>query len=142
MPVVYSDNPPRNLLQAIGRGFRMKCPSCGTGSLFNKYLKVAPACSSCSEELHHHRADDAPPYFTILIVGHLIIPMVVAVEMAYRPDLWIHAALWFPMTLILAMTALPLIKGALVGLQWANYMHGFDPHDRADADGLGMLPGE
>ena len=142
MPVVFSDNPPRNLLQAIGRGFRMKCPSCGTGSLFNKYLKVAHACSSCSEELHHHRADDAPPYFTILIVGHLIIPMVVAVEMAYRPDLWIHAALWFPMTLILAMTALPLIKGALVGLQWANYMHGFDPHDRADADDLGMLPGE
>lgn len=142
MPVVYSENPPRNLRQAMGRGFRMKCPSCGTGSLFHKYLKVAPACSSCSEELHHHRADDAPPYFTILIVGHLIVPMVLAVEMAYRPDLWIHAALWFPMTLFLAMTALPLMKGALVGLQWANYMHGFDPTDRADADDLGMQAGE
>lgn len=140
MPVTYADNPPRNLLQALGRGFRMKCPGCGEGSLYKKYLKVTPACVSCGEELHHHRADDAPPYFTILVVGHLIIPMVLAVEMAYRPDLWIHAALWFPMTLFLAMSALPLIKGALVGLQWANYMHGFDPHDRDEPDGLGIQP--
>ncbi len=140
MPVVYAENPPRNLLQALGRGVRMKCPGCGIGSLFSKYLKVAPTCSSCGEELHHHRADDAPPYFTILVVGHLIVPMVLAVEMAYRPDLWIHAALWLPMTLFLAMSALPLIKGALVGLQWALYMHGFDPHDREEPDGLGVEP--
>ena len=141
MPVVISENPPRNLRQALVRGFRMKCPSCGAGSIFTKYLKVTPACSDCGEELHHHRADDAPPYFTILVVGHIIVPMVLAVEMAYRPDLWIHAALWFPMTLILAMSALPLIKGMLVGLQWANYMHGFDPQFREQDDGLGIEPG-
>jgi uncharacterized protein (DUF983 family) len=129
MPVVIADNPPRNLLRALGRGFRMKCPNCGIGSLFTSYLKVAPACSHCDEELHHHRADDAPPYFTILVVGHVIVPMVLAIEMAYRPALWIHAALWLPMTLIVAMLALPLIKGALVGHQWALYMHGFDPQN-------------
>jgi uncharacterized protein (DUF983 family) len=56
--------------------------------------------------------------------------MVLALEMAYRPALWIHAALWLPMTLIVAMSTLPLIKGALVGHQWALYMHGFDPRDR------------
>jgi uncharacterized protein (DUF983 family) len=130
MPVVIADNPPRNLLQALGLGFRMKCPNCGIGPLFTSYLKVAPECSHCGEELHHHRADDAPPYFTILVVGHVIIPMVLALEMAYRPALWIHAALWLPMTLIVAMSTLPLIKGALVGHQWALYMHGFDPRDR------------
>jgi uncharacterized protein (DUF983 family) len=130
MPVAYAENPPRNLWRAIARGFRMKCPNCGMGSVFTGYLKVAHACENCGEELHHHRADDAPPYFTILIVGHLIVPMVLAVEMAYHPDLWIHAALWLPMTLIVTMSALPLIKGALVGLQWALYMHGFDPGNR------------
>jgi len=140
MPVVISENPPRNLWQALVRGFRMKCPSCGTGSIFHKYLKVTPACSDCGEELHHHRADDAPPYFTILVVGHIIVPMVLAVEMAYRPDMWIHAALWFPLTLILAMSALPLIKGTLVGLQWANYMHGFDPQFPEQNVGLGIEP--
>lgn len=108
----------------------MKCPNCGIGALFTSYLKVAPACPNCGEEFHHHRADDAPPYFTIVIVGHLIVPMVLAVEMAYRPDLWVHAALWLPMTLIVTLASLPLIKGALVGHQWALYMHGFDPQDR------------
>ncbi len=130
MPVVISENAPRNLLQAIGRGFLMKCPNCGIGALFTSYLKVAPACSSCGEELHHHRADDAPPYFTILVVGHVIVPLVLAVEMTFHPDLWVHAALWLPTTIIVAMSALPLIKGALVGHQWALYMHGFNPRDR------------
>ena len=26
---------------------------------------------------------------------------------------------------------LPVVKGAIVGLQWALYMHGFDPDDAA-----------
>ncbi len=140
MPIVIAENPPRSLWQALGRGFRMKCPNCGIGPLFRKYLKVAPACSNCGEALHHHRADDAPPYFTILVVGHAIVPMVLAVEMAYRPALWIHAALWFPMTLFLAMSVLPLIKGALVSHQWALYMHGFDPRDQEERDGLETEP--
>jgi uncharacterized protein (DUF983 family) len=126
MPVAITQNRPRNLLQSLGRGFRMRCPNCGIGALFSGYLKVSESCNNCGEELHHHRADDAPPYFTILVVGHVIVPMVLAVEMAYHPELWIHAALWLPMTIIVAMCSLPLIKGALVGHQWALYMHGFD----------------
>lgn len=112
------------------RGCRLKCPSCGLGQIFSSYLKVAHSCKACGEELHHHRADDAPPYFTIMIVGHLIVPMVLLVETLYRPELWIHAALWLPMAILIAMLALPCVKGALIGLQWALYMHGFDPQDR------------
>ena len=92
-----------------------------------RYLKVADQCPSCGEELHHHRADDAPPYFTIVIVGHVVVSLALAVEMAYRPPLWLHAALWLPLTVMLALVLLPPIKGALVGLQWALLMHGFDP---------------
>jgi len=80
--------------------------------------------------LHHHRTDDAPPYFAILVLGHVIVPMVRAVEMAFHPALWIHAALWLPMTVVVALASLPPIKGALVGHQWALYMHGFDPHNQ------------
>lgn len=130
MPVVISDSPQRSLLQALGRGFLMKCPNCGSGALFTSYLKVTPVCSNCAEELHHHRADDAPPYFTIMVVGHVIVPLVLAVEMTFHPDLWVHAALWLPLTVIVAMAALPLIKGALVAYQWALCMHGFDPRNR------------
>ena len=55
-----------------------------------------------------------------------------AVEMVYRPPLWVHAALWLPLTVLLALLILPPIKGALVGLQWALLMHGFDPDAKVE----------
>jgi uncharacterized protein (DUF983 family) len=90
------------------------------------YLKVADESPACGEALHHHRADDAPPYFTIVIIGHIVVGLLLAVEMAYRPRLWLHAVIWLPLTVLLALLILPSIKGALVGLQWALLMHGFD----------------
>ena len=117
----------RPLQQSLLRGTLMKCPACGVGSLFTRYLKVADNCSHCGEALHHHRADDAPAYFTIVIIGHVIVSLVLTVEMAFRPPLWLHAAIWLPLTIVLALAVLAPIKGALVSLQWALLMHGFDP---------------
>lgn len=118
----------RPIFGSLFRGAALKCPACGRGAMFRRYLKVADDCPACGEELHHHRADDAPAYFTIVIVGHIVVSLVLAVEMAYRPALWIHAALWLPLTVILTLLFLPSVKGALVGLQWALRMHGFDPN--------------
>src|SRR5574342_257057 len=112
LQVESSDRPRRDVWRALVRGFCLRCPRCGRGALFGRYLKVSDICPSCGEELHHHRADDAPPYFTIVIVGHIVVGLVLAVEMAYRPPLWVHAALWLPLPLILALTVLPIVKGA------------------------------
>lgn len=116
---------PRDAIQASLRGARHTCPACGKGELYTSYLKVADACPKCGEELHHHRADDAPPYFTMFITGHVIVAGVMAVETAFQPELWVHMALWGPLLLIMSLLLLPRIKGALVGLQWALRMHGF-----------------
>ncbi|GJM01883.1 MAG: hypothetical protein DHS20C08_03840 [Rhodomicrobium sp.] len=122
----------RSIWSALTRGAQQKCPSCGEGKLFDKYLKVVPNCQQCGEELHHHRADDAPPYFTIFIIGHILVPLMMWVEIAYKPALWIHSILWLPLTLALCYWTLPRVKGALIGLQWAMRMHGFNPeHDEA-----------
>lgn len=133
---------PRSVFSAMSKGVAMSCPSCGKGQLFERYLKVSDTCSNCSEALHHHRADDAPPYFTIFIVGHLIVGGVLAVEQAFHPQPWVQAIVWLPLTVILSLLLLPRIKGALVGLQWALRMHGFgDPTDDGSAltsDGLGQ----
>ena len=107
------------------RGARGACPACGTGKIFSSYLKVAPACGSCGEEFHHHRADDMPAYYVILIVGHIVVLAATSVEVAFRPDYWIHAALWGPLTLGLSLALLPPIKGATVALQWHLGLHGF-----------------
>ncbi|SUB00858.1 Protein of uncharacterised function (DUF983) [Pannonibacter phragmitetus] len=124
--------PKRNVGQSILRGFSCRCPACGEGKIFTGYLTVNPACAVCGEELHHQRADDAPPYFTITIVGHIIVPAMMAVEFAWRPAVWIHMTLWLPLTLILSLGFLRPVKGALIGLQWALYMHGFDPESIED----------
>jgi uncharacterized protein (DUF983 family) len=117
----------RPIFDALLRGALLKCPACGQGAMFRRYLKVADSCPACGEALHHQRADDAPAYFTIVIVGHVVVSLVLAVEMAYRPALWVHAALWLPLTVLLTLLFLPSVKGALVALQWALRMHGFDP---------------
>jgi uncharacterized protein (DUF983 family) len=116
---------PRNAPQAILRGARLRCPSCGEGRLFNGYLKVVKSCPACGEDLHHHRADDAPAYFTITIVGHIIVAGALILEKVFAPETWLHMVLWVPLTLLLCLGLLPVVKGALVGLQWAYRMHGF-----------------
>jgi uncharacterized protein (DUF983 family) len=116
----------RSWLRAMARGFTCSCPNCGKGHVFKAYLKVADSCDVCGEELHHHRADDAPPYFTMFIVGHVVIPLVLVVEKLWAPDLWVHFALWTAVTLGLTFALMPAVKGAIVGLQWALRMHGFD----------------
>ena len=116
----------RSWKQAMWRGFTCSCPACGQGHMFGKYLKVADACDHCGEELHHHRADDAPPYFTMFIVGHIVIPLVLVVEKLWAPDLWVHFGLWTAVTLAMTFALMPAVKGAIVGLQWALRMHGFD----------------
>ena len=120
--------PARPVWQSIRRGFRGHCPHCGRGSLFRAFLKVADRCAACGEAFHHHRADDAPAYFVILIVGHVVVPLALVVEVVYAPPYWVHAVLWLPLTIGLAVGLLQPIKGAIVGWQWANYMHGFDPN--------------
>ena len=130
---------PRDGWTAFKRGLRGLCPACGQGRMFRALLKTNDNCPSCGEELHHHRADDFPAYINIVIVGHIVVPLVLAVEMAYAPPYWLHAALWLPLTLILAFALMHPIKGAVVAWQWAARMHGFDKNAPSD-DILLQLP--
>jgi len=117
---------PRPWGPAMLRGLTLRCPACGIGGMFGRYLKVADNCPHCGEELHHHRADDAPPYFTIFIVGHIVIPLVLIVEKIWHPNLLLQAGAWLLVTLALTIFIMPRVKGGVVAAQWAMRMHGFD----------------
>ncbi|HLL27319.1 MAG TPA: DUF983 domain-containing protein [Xanthobacteraceae bacterium] len=118
----------RALWPALANGFRGRCPNCGEGRLFRAYLKVVDRCPVCGEALYHHRADDAPAYFVILIVGHIVVTLALVLDNAYRLPYWMQFAFWLPLTLVLALLLLQPVKGTIVGLQWAYRMHGFDPN--------------
>lgn len=119
----------REMLPALLRGWRRRCPNCGGGPLFRGYSTVRRTCAACGEALHHHRADDLPAWATILIVGHILAFGLVSVEFAWEPPLWVHWALWPALTLLLTLWLLPRIKGAVVAWQWALRLHGFDQED-------------
>ncbi len=126
-PLAFGDDgaAQRPRLRAILRGLRKRCPRCGLGAVYGHYLKVSPQCGSCALALDGHQADDAPPYFTILIVGHVVVAGMLGLETLSQPPAWAHYALWIPLTLGLSLSLLPPVKGALIGLQWAFRMHGF-----------------
>ena len=115
----------RSVGQAIWRGTICKCPHCGQGSLYRAYLKVADECSVCGEQLNLHRADDFPPYIAITIVGHILILAMMHMEMVWHVNPVTYLYTMVPLAVILPLAMLPSIKGAIVGLQWANHMYGF-----------------
>ena len=128
-----SRHEPRDKMQSLIRGAHEKCPNCGEGSVFTSYLKVSDNCKNCDEELHHERSDDAAPYFTIFVVGHIIVPLLLILETRIFPPYWIYIAIGVPLLIALTLFILPRVKGALIGWQWALYMHGFDPNEATNA---------
>jgi len=137
MTVEPADVPPAEptdvgeVFRAIRCGFLGRCPHCGEGRMFRAFLKVADHCPACGEELHHHRADDFPSYLVILIVGHIMVPLVLMVETEFAPPFWFGMTVWPLLTLVLGLVLLQPVKGAVVGLQWAMGMHGFEESRRA-----------
>ena len=118
----------RSVRQAMLRGARQTCPACGNASLYRAFLKVRDVCPGCGEALHHQRADDAPAYFTMVVVAHVVVGGLLAVEKAFAPPSWLQLSIWLPLTVLLSLALLPRIKGLLIGLQWALRMHGFGGH--------------
>ncbi|MCG8493347.1 MAG: DUF983 domain-containing protein [Sneathiellales bacterium] len=121
-----TDTSERSLGLAFWKGLSRRCPDCGKGRIFDGYIKVKHTCDECGLELFHQRADDAPPYFTMMIVLHFIVSGILIVEKAYSPETWVQMVIWLPAALISSIVLLPHIKGALIGVQWARKMHGFD----------------
>ena len=120
-----SAQPERPTRQSVFRGWRRKCPNCGSGPMFKGYLKVNDSCPVCREELMHHRADDGPAYLTILFVGHIMAPLLLIVFEVFRPDPLILFTIFAVGATGLSLYLLPRLKGAMIGFQWARRLHGF-----------------
>jgi len=122
-PMDRSDNAPAEeesggALRAIFRGWRKRCPGCGEAKLYRRYLRQVDACPACGAALGEIRADDFPPYLTIVVVGHIIVPSILLAEKYFHPPTWVHTVTWLPLTLALMLWFLPRLKGCAIGLMW------------------------
>ena len=115
----------RSFGNAMFLGWKMLCPNCGKSKLMKSYLKVSINCNSCLRKYHYQRADDGPAYITILVLGHLLVPLILVCYETLRPEPSTMAVGFSLLAIVLALYLLPRIKGALIWLQWAKSMHGF-----------------
>ena len=107
-----------SFLLALKRGLAQRCPNCGDGKLFRQYLKVQPICPACGHDNARYPADDGPAYFTILIVGHLVVAPLLFFPFIWQGNPWIVAPLTLIPLLALTLLLLPRIKGAFIGVLW------------------------
>ena len=89
---------------------------------------LEPTLASCARtyESSEHRADDLPAYLVIVIVGHIVVPTALVIETNFAPPVWLQLSIYLPFTFFASLALLQPVKGAVVGLQWALHMHGFD----------------
>ena len=126
----------RPVARSLARGFLGRCPHCGKGRLFGRFLKPVANCAVCGEDFTHQRADDAPPYFTMILVGHLVVPIALATVLLTNLSTTTHLLIWLPTIGLLTVGLLQPVKGAVIALQWALRMHGFDGKGGSDPDYL------
>jgi len=104
---------------AIMRGARQRCPNCGRGALFGRYLKQVSSCAECQESFSHIRADDGPAWLTIVVIGHIVVGLALAVEVEMTPPVWLSSLLFCSLALAMTLYFLPRAKGAFIGAIWS-----------------------
>lgn len=110
---------------AIRKGMAHRCPNCGEGALYEKYLKLNKECAVCGEDLSRARADDGPAYLSILVTAHVMGMSQLLVYELWQPSAWVMAVTFSIGVVVMALALLPRFKGLIVGVQWAKRMHGF-----------------
>lgn len=115
-----ADTPHPTLGLAVKRGLLRKCPHCGEGKLFASYLKQVESCDRCGESYGQIRSDDAAPWLTILVVGHIIGPLMLSVSQHTSWPFWFAMCFWPSLTLVLGALVLPLAKGVFISAIWVT----------------------
>lgn len=109
----------RDVWLGLRRGLSGACPACGKSKLFSSYLKVVPKCANCGHALDQYKADDGPAYFTILIIGHVMIAPLLFVQAIRTWPVETLSVLMVVTLVTAALILLPIVKGGFVGVQWA-----------------------
>ncbi len=104
----------------VAAGLAGRCPRCGQGRLFKGYLEVRPRCEICDLDFAFADSGDGPAIFIMMLVGFIVVGGALAVEILYRPPMWVHMAIWIPLTLGLALGCLRPLKGLMIAQQYAR----------------------
>ena len=110
---------PRKLGQALARGFLGRCPACGKGHVLQGYLSPRLQCEICSENLARYQSADFAPYLVTFAVGLTFTPLILVSTMIWDVPEALAIGVGLSAALACALTLLPRMKGAAIGLLWA-----------------------
>jgi uncharacterized protein (DUF983 family) len=116
---------PGSFWQAAKRGALGQCPRCGEAPLFRKWLKSVDACPACRIDWTPQRADDLPAYLAILVTGHVLAPILIALSLDFALSPLAILGLTIPPAIAMMLGVLQPAKGAVIATQWWHGMHGF-----------------
>jgi uncharacterized protein (DUF983 family) len=106
------------IVRGMARGLLGRCPNCGQGKLYRAYLKVQP-CPACGHDNTQYPADDAGPYFTIILMGHLVVAPLLIFPLIWNAPTPVILGVLLPAVGAITLVMLPRVKGAIIGLHWA-----------------------
>ena len=121
-----SDHTEIELKTAARRGLLGRCPCCGQGKLMRSYLKLVENCTACGESFGQIRADDAAPWLTIILVGHIFLPLAFMVDVDWMPT-WAAVAMWSVCFAGLSLAILPRAKSLFIAILWQTRAPGYKP---------------
>lgn len=104
----------------LGAGLSCRCPRCGRGRLFEGFLTVAERCAVCGLDLRKADSGDGPAVFLILILGALLVPAALLLEVLAEPPLWGHALIWPVVITLVASLLLRPFKATMIALQYTH----------------------
>ena len=108
----------RGTAAILTSGLAGRCPRCGKGALFAGLLQVAERCDVCGLEFSNHDAGDGPAVAAIFILGTGVVALAWMLEWLLEPPLWVHAAVWLPVTVLGAVVLLKPLKGLTIAMQF------------------------
>lgn len=117
---MYSEASKPGIWQIALRAVRCRCPNCGRAPLFAGYVTQLAACPACGLALGHIRADDGPAWLTILVTGHIVVGLILAIEPVVDWPQWFSSLVWVTAAIALTLIVLPRAKAFFIGLIWRS----------------------
>ena len=95
-----------------------RCPRCATGHLFAGPISLRPACENCGLDFSRMDVGDGFVVPILMVMGFIVVGAAIWVDFTYSPPLWLHAIIWPPVTLILAVGMTRYLKSFLAVQQY------------------------
>lgn len=95
-----------------------RCPACENAGLYRGWLSIRPQCPACGLALTEHDVGDGPAFFTITLLGFVVVGLAFAAEIYFRPSYWVHGVIVLGALLVLTPLCLRFFKSYLIALKY------------------------